>query len=52
MVSAIDKLQKGNDKHVPKRTGWQNLKEVFGEDKFSITWLFPSDVEKDLVLEH
>ena len=56
-TSTVDKLKKernlGVDEKGQKaasRTGWQNLEEVFG-GPFSIYWFYPTNVDKDLVVE-
>ena len=56
-ISTVDKLKKernlGVDEKGQKaasRTGWQNLEEVFG-GPLSISWIYPTEVVKDLIME-
>jgi len=34
-----------------QRSGWQNVKEVFGGTSPGLNWLFPTDIEKELDVE-
>jgi len=57
-TSTIDKLKRkanmeGDKKSetVLNRTGWENVKEVFGCDSFNISWFWPTDIPRELVVE-
>lgn len=36
-----------------ERTGWENIKEIFGDynKPVNIWWLYPTDVDKKLIIE-
>ena len=53
LLIAIDKLQKDSkEERLNKRTGWQNLDDVFNGGKgFSIWWFIPTDVPKTVIVE-
>ena len=53
-TSTIDNLKRGQETCGNSRTGWQNMKEVFGgKDKdFSLfEWLWPFTIQRKLFIE-
>jgi palmitoyltransferase len=58
-MSTLDKLQAKRDKKSgkkvekvkPKRTGFENLCQVFGTKGFRASWFFPTDIKRVLSIE-
>lgn len=60
-TSTIDSLKLKNNKANPDddvrgqvastRSGWDNVKEVFGGDGIGFDWLLPTDLRRKLVVE-
>ena len=49
----LSKEEKTQGEEAGQRTGWENIKEVFGgaDKPCDIWWLYPTAIERELIVE-